>query len=397
MFKKLGPGVLVAAAFIGPGTITACTIAGVGFGYALLWAMLLSIIATIILQEMSARVGVVTQKGLAEVIGEQLAIPWLHYLVMGIILSAIVIGNTAYEEGNISGATLGLQVLFGSNYAALYPWIIGFIAFLLLYLGSYKTLEKVFISLVLIMSVSFVLTALFTKPDLMEILKGLFIPSIPDNSIFNIIALVGTTVVPYNLFLHASLIKEKWNSSDDLKSVRRDTLLSIGVGGLVSIAIIISAAAINSTEVKDALDLAKGLEPLYGKSAKYLMGIGLFAAGITSAITAPLAAAYVANSCFGWNTKVTDVRFRIVWMVVLFIGVISLSFGIRPIVIIQFAQVANGLLLPIIAIILIWIVNKSSVLGDFKNSIWQNVPAIIIIILVIVLGAKSIFSVFGII
>lgn len=397
MFKKLGPGVLVAAAFIGPGTITACTIAGVGFGYALLWAMLLSIIATIILQEMSARVGVITQKGLAEVIGEQLAIPWLHYLVMGIILSAIVIGNTAYEAGNISGATLGLQVLFGSNYAPLYPWIIGFIAFMLLYLGSYKTLEKVFISLVLIMSISFVLTALFTKPDIMEILKGLFIPSIPNNSIFNIIALVGTTVVPYNLFLHASLIKEKWNSSDDLKSAQRDTLLSIGVGGLVSIAIIISAAAINSTEVKDALDLAKGLEPLYGKSAKYLMGIGLFAAGITSAITAPLAAAYVANSCFGWNAKVTDVRFRIVWMVVLFIGVISLFFGIRPIVIIQFAQVANGLLLPIIAIILIWIVNKSSVLGDFKNSIWQNVPAIIIIILVIVLGAKSIFSVFGLI
>ena len=397
MFKKLGPGVLVAAAFIGPGTITACTIAGVGFGYVLLWAMLLSIIATIILQEMSARVGVITQKGLAEVIGEQLAIPWLHYLVMGIILSAIVIGNTAYEAGNISGATLGLQVLFGSNYAPLYPWIIGFIAFMLLYLGSYKTLEKVFISLVLIMSISFVLTALFTKPDIKEILRGLFIPSIPNNSIFNIIALVGTTVVPYNLFLHASLIKEKWNSSDDLKSAQRDTLLSIGVGGLVSIAIIISAAAINSTEVKDALDLAKGLEPLYGKSAKYLMGIGLFAAGITSAITAPLAAAYVANSCFGWNTKVTDVRFRIVWIVVLFIGVISLSFGIRPIVIIQFAQVANGLLLPIIAIILIWIVNKSSVLGDFKNSIWQNVPAIIIIILVIVLGAKSIFSVFGLI
>ena len=397
MFKKFGPGVLVAAAFIGPGTITACTIAGVGFGYALLWAMLLSIIATIILQEMSARVGVITQKGLAEVIRDQLTIPWLRYLVMGIILSAIVIGNTAYEAGNISGATLGLQVLFGSNYASLYPWIIGFIAFMLLYLGSYKTLEKVFISLVLMMSVSFVLTALFTKPDIKEMLMGLFIPSIPNDSLFNIIALVGTTVVPYNLFLHASLIREKWNSSDDLKSVRRDTFLSIGLGGLVSIAIIISAAAINSTEVKDALDLAKGLEPLYGKSAKYLMGIGLFAAGITSAITAPLAAAYVANSCFAWNAKVTDARFRIVWMVVLFIGVISLSFGIRPIVIIQFAQVANGLLLPIIGIILIWIVNKPSVLGTFKNSFWQNVPAIIIIILVIVLGAKSIFSVFGII
>jgi len=397
MFKKLGPGVLVAAAFIGPGTITACTIAGVGFGYALLWAMLLSILATIILQEMSARVGVITQKGLAEVIREQLKVSWLRYFVMAVILSAIVIGNTAYEAGNISGATLGLQALAGADYAPFYPWIIGIIAFLLLYLGSYKTLEKVFISLVLMMSVSFLLTAILTKPDIKEVLMGLLIPDIPKNSLFNIIALIGTTVVPYNLFLHASLVREKWNSLDDLASVKRDTYLSIGLGGIISIAIIISAAAISSTEVKDALDLAKGLEPLYGQSAKYLMGIGLFAAGITSAITAPLAAAYVANSCFGWNAKVRDLRFRIVWMVVLFIGVITLSFGIRPIVIIQFAQVANGLLLPIIGIMLIWIVNKASVLGNFKNSVWQNVSAIIIIILVIVLGAKSIFNVFGLI
>ncbi|MBT8183127.1 MAG: Nramp family divalent metal transporter [Eudoraea sp.] len=396
MFNKLGPGVLVAAAFIGPGTITACTIAGVGFGYALLWAMLLSILATIILQEMSARVGIITQKGLADVIREELKVSWLRYLIMTVILSAIVIGNTAYEAGNISGATLGLEVLAGADYAPLYPWIIGLIAFLLLYLGSYKTLEKVFISLVLMMSVSFLLTAILTKPDIKEVLMGLIKPVIPKNSLFNIIALIGTTVVPYNLFLHASLVREKWNSLDDLASVRRDTFLSIGLGGIISIAIIISAAAISSTEVKDALDLAKGLEPLYGQSAKYLMGIGLFAAGITSAITAPLAAAYVANSCFGWNAKVTDLRFRVVWMVVLFIGVITLSFGIRPIVIIQFAQVANGLLLPIIGIILIWIVNKASVLGNFKNSIWQNISAIIIIILVIVLGAKSIFTVFGI-
>ena len=395
MFNKLGPGVLVAAAFIGPGTITACTIAGVGFGYELLWAMLLSILATIILQEMSARVGVITQKGLAEVIREQLEVSWLRYFVMGTILSAIVIGNTAYEAGNISGATLGLQVLMGENNTSIYPWIIGVIAFLILYLGSYKTLEKVFISLVLLMSVSFLLTAILTKPNMKEVLAGLFIPIIPKNSLINIIALVGTTVVPYNLFLHASLVREKWNSTEDLPSVRRDTFLSIGLGGLISIAIIISAAAISSTEVKDALDLAKGLEPLYGQSAKYLMGIGLFAAGITSAITAPLAAAYVANSCFGWNAKITDLRFRIVWMLVLLIGVISLSFGMRPIVIIQFAQVANGLLLPIIGIILIWIVNKASVLGNYKNSIWLNISAFIIIILVMVLGAKSILNVFG--
>jgi len=107
MFKKIGPGVLVTAAFIGPGTVTACTLAGATFGYALLWAMLLSVIATVILQEMSSRLGIITQKGLADVIKEELKISWRRNLVVGIILGAIVIGNAAYEAGNIGGGTLG--------------------------------------------------------------------------------------------------------------------------------------------------------------------------------------------------------------------------------------------------------------------------------------------------
>lgn len=109
MFKKLGPGVLIAAAFIGPGTVTACTLAGVSFGHTLLWTMLLSIFATAILQEMAARLGLVTKKGLAQVIREQLVSRWSVYMVMGLILGAIVIGNGAYEAGNIGGATLGMQ------------------------------------------------------------------------------------------------------------------------------------------------------------------------------------------------------------------------------------------------------------------------------------------------
>lgn len=395
MFKKIGPGVLVAAAFIGPGTVTVCTIAGVKFGYALLWAMVLSILATIILQEMSARLGVITQKGLADVIKSEIGQPWMRTLAIIIILGAIVVGNAAYEAGNIGGATLGLESIFGTGHSPYYPYIVGVIAFGLLYLGSYKALEKVFVSLVLIMSLSFLLTALITKPNLLELVKGTLVPSLPSRSLLTIIALVGTTVVPYNLFLHASLVSEKWKSQSDLKNVKRDTYVSIAIGGMVSMAIVVAASAISGKEVNNVLDLAKGLEPLYGNWAKYFMGIGLFAAGITSAITAPLAAAYVANSCFGWQSGMKDLKFRFVWMIILALGVFFLSFGIKPIEIIKFAQVTNGILLPIIAIFLLWVVNRPSVMHEFKNSPMQNFFGIFIIILAIVLGCKSIFTVLG--
>ena len=396
MFKKLGPGVLVAAAFIGPGTVTACTLAGVNFGFSLLWAMLLSIIATYILQEMSARLGIVTQKGLADVIKQELHNPWLRNGVIVLIFSAIIIGNASYEAGNIGGATLGMEALFGMEYSNLYPYVLGGLAFILLYLGSYKALEKVFIVLVLIMSLSFVMTAILTKPDIWELIKGLLVPTIPEKGILTIIALVGTTVVPYNLFLHAALVSEKWKSKDDLKLAKRDTLLSIILGGLVSVSIIISAAAINSTEVNNVMNMAKALEPLYGSAALYFLGIGMFAAGITSAITAPLAAAYVANSCFGWKAGFKDAKFRSIWMIILAMGVFFLSFGIKPIEIIKFAQITNGLLLPIIAVFLLWVVNRAGVMGKYKNNMKQNIFGVIIILLAVLLGAKSILTVLGV-
>ncbi|MDP5062831.1 MAG: divalent metal cation transporter, partial [Maribacter sp.] len=211
-----------------------------------------------------------------------------------------------------------------------------------------------------------------------------------------IIALVGTTVVPYNLFLHAALVSEKWKSKDDLKLAKRDTLVSIILGGLVSVSIIISAAAINSVEINNVMDMAKALEPLYGSAALYFLGIGMFAAGITSAITAPLAAAYVANSCFGWNAGFKDAKFKMIWIMILILGVFFLSFGIKPIEIIKFAQITNGLLLPIIAVFLLWVVNRAGVMGEYKNNMMQNIFGGLIILLSVLLGAKSILTVLGV-
>ena len=393
-FKNAGPGALVAAAFIGPGTVTLCTLAGVQFGYTLLWAMTLSIIATVVLQEMAARVGIITQNGLVDIIKEQIESPILKKLAIILILSAIVIGNAAYEAGNISGAALGISAIFGDTLYYLYPIVIGAVAFGLLYIGSYKILERSLVALVIIMSISFLFTGIITKPDLGLMLKGMLVPVFPEGSLLTIIGLIGTTVVPYNLFLHASLVKEKWKNKSDLNYAKKDTYISIILGGFVSMAIIIAATSISSSEIKSGLDLAKGLEPLYGNNAKYFLGIGLFAAGITSAITAPLAAAYVANSCFGWNANLKDFKFRLVWFLILLSGVVFSSFKISPIEIIKFAQVANGVLLPVIALFLLWVVNKTSVLGIYKNSVIQNIVSIAIILVTIVLGFKSILKVF---
>lgn len=402
IFKNIGPGTLVAAAFIGPGTVTLCTLAGVNFGFNLLWAMLLSIIATIVLQEMAARLGIISQKGLSEVIREEIKTPFIRHFVTILILSAIVVGNASYEAGNISGGILGLETVFGKSILNigdlsinLMSWLIGVIAFVLLYIGNYKFLEKALVTLVLVMSASFLITAIVTKPNVLEMLKGMFIPRFPEKSLLTVIGLIGTTVVPYNLFLHASLVKERWNKSEDLKLARKDTVVSIILGGLVSMAIIVSAAAIPFGDISNAADLAKSLAPLYGEFAKYFLALGLFAAGITSAITAPLAAAYVAKGCLGWKGDLKSKKFRIVWIVILFLGVLFSSIGIKPIEIIKFAQVANGMLLPVIAGILLWIMNKKSVLGSFINSKTQNILGFIILAITIFLGAKGILKVFN--
>lgn len=396
MFKKIGPGVLVAAAFVGPGTLAMCTLAGARFGYALIWALLVSILATIVLQGMAGRIGVVTQSGLVDVVRQELKSPWVRKMVIVMVLGAILVGNAAYEAGNIGGATLGLEQLFPQEHLKPYlPLLMGILIFLLLWFSSYKILERIFVALVGIMGISFIICAVMTKPSVWGILKGMFVPSLPENSLFTVIALVGTTVVPYNLFLHTSLVKEKWKSKNNIKEVKWDTIISIALGGIVSLAILVTASAAPISDVSHAMDMAKGLEPLFGKWAVYFMSIGLLAAGITSAITAPLAAAYVASSCFGWSGGMQDKRFKMVWAFVLLCGVVFLSFDIKPIQVIQFAQVANGLLLPIMALLLLWVVNKKSVMGQYRNTLVQNTFGIAIVVFSIFLGVKSVLKVMG--
>ena len=391
-FRDIGPGVLIAAAFIGPGTVTLCTIAGASFGYSLIWAIILSIFSTIVLQEMSLRIGLITKMNLAQVIRINIKSKFLNRLLLILIISSILIGNAAYEAGNITGASLGISAILNSQSINYIPVFIGLIAFIVLYQGDYKVLERSLVFLVLIMSISFFITAIITKPDINALINGVITPKIDSNNLTIILGLIGTTVVPYNLFLHSSLVSEKWNSVNKLKVARFESFFSILIGGLVSLSIIITAASVNNKDVNGVIDLAKGLEPLYGNFAIYFLGIGLFASGITSSITAPLAAAYVAKSCFGWQDSLKSRKFRAIWIIILIIGVLVSMVKINPIEIIKFAQFSNSLLLTIIAIILLWLINNKNIISNEYSYRYQNIFGFLIVIISIILGTKGLIS-----
>ena len=335
-FQGLGPGLLVAAAFIGPGTVTTATVAGAEFGYALLWAVVFSVIATIVLQEMSARLGLVSREGLGEALRTTFSNRFVRGLCIGLVIGAIAFGNAAFQAGNITGAAIGLEALTNAS-AKLWAVVVSVAAFILLAYGAYKWIERVLMVLVGLMSIVFLATMIIARPSLSDVVAGVFAPRIPDGSLLTILALIGTTVVPYNLFLHASAVREKWSHQvpidEALKASRLDTVLAISLGGLVTLAIVVTAATFfaRGTIIQSAAMMAEQLEPVLGPAAKYFFAGGLLAAGLTSAITAPLAAAYATTGALGWKRDLKDLRFKGVWSLVLVVGVILAAVGRSPV------------------------------------------------------------------
>ena len=297
--KKIGPGAVVAAAFIGPGIITSANFAGSSYGFTLAWAVLFSTFATFVLQEMAMRLGIIGQKGLGEAMRNKINHPLLKTMVILIIISAIVIGNAAYEAGNISGAALGFEVdsipLFGFT---LNPMVlgIGLLAGLILLLRDEGFITKFLMACVGVMGFVFIVSAFALKPNMWVLIKNMFHPQIPSGSLKLVLALIGTTVVPYNLFLHASVSKNNWNEASDLPFARKDALISIVLGGLITLSILIAAAMVKTqtgTSIETLPQMAKNISPVLGDWSGQFMALGFLAAGLSSAITAPMAAAWV--------------------------------------------------------------------------------------------------------
>ena len=400
---RLGPGLLVTAAFIGPGTVTTASVAGAQFGFALVWAVVFSVIATLVLQEMAARLGVIGRCGLGEALRAAIQHPILRPGLTLLIIVGIGCGNAAFEMGNILGAAVALADL-SSLPASSWVLVIGGLTFFLLWSGAYAPLERMLILLVVIMSGVFLLAACLVQPSLSDIRSGFFTLAMPPGSFVTVMALIGTTVVPYNLFLHASAVQIKWPatglSQQTLRAARADSLVSISLGGLLTLAILTTAAStffMLGIPLENAAGMATQLEPLVGTSARLLFASGLFAAGLTSAITAPLAAAYATVGVLGWPTSLKSRNFRFVWAGIVLIGTGLAFFGTRPIHAILLAQAANAFLLPLLTGCLLFVMNRKSLLGSYTNGILANTLGGIIFLIVTGLGVFQFLRTLGIV
>jgi manganese transport protein len=393
-------GLIVAAAFIGPGTVTTASLVGAQTGYALIWLLVFAIIATFILQEMASRLGTISGVGLSEAIMLSITNPIVKCLVAGLVIVAIGVGNAAYEGGNITGAALGLSANFSGSIQQ-WAFTLGIIALLLLVSGQYKLLEKCLIGLVIIMSLVFITLMVSVGINTSLLAEGLTMRAPILSNTALALAIVGTTIVPYNLFLHAGLSAQDTQNKTNAKAISKKELrhqngqlfASIGIGGLVTFAILsssVSAFYVAQIAVNPN-NIANQLTPLLGQRASLFFGIGLFAAGLTSAITAPLAAAYAISGLFSWQPSLQNIKFRLTAILIVVVGTAMASIGLKPIALILIAQTANALLLPISAILLVWVCNRKSLLGEYRNGVFANTGAGIVILLVLGLAIYKLF------
>ena len=380
---------VIAAAFIGPGTVTTAARAGSDFGFALAWALLFSTIACLVLQEASGRITVLTGKELGDALRERFAGSGWARWVPAVLAAGVVLGCAAYEAGNLLGGVAGLRLVadVAPSGATIFC---GVVAAALLATGNTRWIARSLGALVAIMGVAFLVTAIRLEPDLGALMTGLLVPRIPSGSVVLVLGLVGTTVVPYNLFLGSALAR-----GHGLGEMRWGLAMAIGGGGLISLGVLIVGSALGGGLEYERL--AAVLAGRLGGVAEWSLAVGLFGAGLTSAVTAPLAGAIAARTLLGdgrserWSEK--GWRFRGLWIGILTVGVVFGATGVKPIPVIILAQAFNGLVLPLIAVFLWLTMNDRTLLGDNGiNTRTQNVVMGIVVIVCVTLGLRGLVA-----
>ncbi len=367
---------VISAAFIGPGTVTTAAQAGASHETALLWALVFSTLATLVLQEAAARIPLVTGFNLGEAIAQRMG--GAQRVRVG-LAAAVIFGCTAYQTGNILGAVQGLGLVFSVDPR----WLVlplGLLAGLLLWQGQLRLISRSLGLVVAAMGLLF-LGAAWQVPTAWGA------PSLPVGSEWLVIALVGTTIVPYNLFLGSGL-----SHGQSLSEMRRGLAGAVLIGGLISMVILLVGTQVEGDFSFAAL--AEALEAQLGGAGRSLLALGLFAAGFTSAVTAPLASSLTAAGLLGKGqaTWQADGRsFRLVWGGVLLVGVLLGLLAIQPIPAIILAQALNGILLPLVVIFLYFIVNDPQLMPpEARNRPWLNGLTLLVLLVVVFLGGLNV-------
>ena len=386
---------VIAGAFIGPGTVTTAAKAGAGYGFALLWTLVFSTAACLLLQETAARLTVVTGSDLAELLRTRFSGAG-GIAVVVVVVGAVVLGCAAYEAGNVLGAVAGASRVMAVPGPALAA-VIGAGAAALLWFGTVSAIARAFGVMVSVMGVAFLVTAALVGPSPSELLRGALVPALPAGSGLLAIGLVGTTVVPYNLFLGSGLAR-----GQNLGTMRFGLAVSVVFGGLISAGVLVVGSAVPGTFSYDAL--AAVLRERLGAGADLLFAAGLFAAGFSSAVSAPLAAALTCRGLFGGESAAgwdrTGARWRTVWGGVLAVGIGFGLAGVQPIPAIILAQAFNGVMLPAVAVVLLVAANDRRLVGAGGLGGWLHLVAMALAVAVtVVLGLVNLLragaAVFG--
>jgi len=353
---------VIAAAFIGPGTVTTAARAGAAYHYSLLWTLVFSTFACIILQEAAARIRIVSGLSLGSAVRKKFTGTSFFRLIILLVSGAILLGSAAYETGNILGAVAGIRIMLpGPSW--LWVSVMGAGAAILLFSGAEHTVARILGMLVAVMGVAFLYTAIASRPDLSLVLRGALVPVIPDAglSAILILGLVGTTVVPYNLFLGSGI----GGHNQTIREMRAGLITAIILGGFISMAVLVVGNLVEGPFTFE--NLVTALATKLGRSAVIVFGLGMLAAGFTSAVTAPLASAITARDLFSepgnQQWKKGAIWFTLVWVLILIIGMGFGYAGIKPVPAIILAQALNGLILPLITVFLFYIVNDPGIMG----------------------------------
>lgn len=365
----LGPGIVSASAGNDAGGIATYSQVGAGYGYQLLWAMLIVTVGLVLVQEMCARMGAVTGKGLADLIREQFGAGWALLSV-----AVLLIANAGVTVSEFVGVAAAAGLFGIPGWLVVPP--IALLVWWMITSGSYRIVERVFMLLSLVF-VTYVVAAFLAKPDWGDVATSFITPSIEfkPQAIQALVALIGTTITPYmQLFVQASVV-EKGVTLRDYKYTRFDTVIGAVLSNAVSVFIIIATAATlfvsGHTEVNSAADAAKALEPVAGQAATVLFGLGLFGASMLAAGVLPLATAFSVTEALGFEKGVSlSFREAPVFMgmftVLLAMGAaVAMIPGLPLFPVLIAVQILNGALLPILLVFIVRLASNKEIMGKY--------------------------------
>ncbi len=375
-FGVIGPGIITALANNDAGGISTYSIAGAHYGTQMLWVLFLVTISLAITQEMGMRIGLVTRQGLSGVIRENFGLRWTAFAMITMLITNL--GTMASEFSGIAASfeIIGVTKYLTVPVAALIIWLV-------LYKGSFKTTQKIFLAFSALFVV-YIINGFFIKPDFGQALTALVTPSIQWNTPFLItmIALIGTTITPWGQFFIQSYVVDKGLDEKHYKIEKFEAYLGSFFASFVAFFIIISTATVlykNGIDIHDAKDAALALKPLVGNFAQFLFAFGLFCASMLGAFILPVATAYVICEAFGWeygfNTTWKNGKFfySFILISILIPALIVLIPGISLIQVMLHAQNVNGMLLPIILIFVMKIINSKKIMGEHINGPIGNI------------------------